>query len=1106
MSRFQVAKFGVIVWGVCLCCAITGVQLLPCAQAGSGERLTYIDLISRLTDLEQLAVLPAAGEKCVQWSSYDRKSKYDQASGKYVDWTANGDGDGIIRKEDGKLVFAEMQGPGVIWRTWSALAKEGHVKIYLDGSTEPAVDLPFIGYFNRKNEPFTRPALVHETARGQNCYVPIPYQKSCKIVAEKDWGAYYHFTYTIYPKGTVLPTFKRQLSDAESKALAKANEVLSKGGLAPAGIASDATTSEKTVTIEPGERFVATQDGPRAITGFCVNVHFDDREDEIEALRDIVLQITWDNEEKPAVWSPLGDFFGTAPGVNSYRSFPLGMNKDGFYCNWYMPYAKSAKFEFINEGNKARTLELKVVQEPLRRPIEQLGRFHAKWHRDAFLPEDPQRREIDWTMLKTQGQGRFCGVMLHVWNPRGSWWGEGDEKFFVDGEKFPSTIGTGSEDYFGYAWCNPTLFENCYHNQTISMGNKGHVSVNRWHITDNVPFQRSFEAAIEKYFPNERPTLYAATVYWYQAAGQSDPYEPVPVEQRKGYWGPIEISKVKGSLEGEDLKILGSTAGDPQRQDMDGFGSNWSGDAHLWWTDAKPGDKLDLSVPVKKTGVYRLKMQLTKAIDYGIVQLYLDGKKLGGPIDLYNDGVVATGVLDMGIHKLDKGEHKLTVQITGANEKAMKSYMFGLDYLLLEETTSGFYLPEEPSYTILDSARDSVRFAVDRTLVPHKQYLCCKSTFVDKSGNVMAWHDFGNLEGPGWAANAVGGAYEIYLFARHIRDPCLPDKAISLLDHVLEDGFIDYKTGFIFSYRDTATSSFCLNYKHNNDWFCPGSTAKVAFQLLIFSDILEGERKDKMRRAATKTAEWIDANVKPAANGWYPRRCKPTGEHYPKSPDGGNDPLFAKSADGLFIIQLFTALTQRGLADYTGGIREKIKVFIQQGGIFGSINHDTYDEHENVAYAVAFRVLRQAANLLNDENIRRFAYDKCLAGLEQFKMTEDRNGCATKGLLFMEKSWDTAYLWENAEAALAYLEAYIDTGNKSYLIDGLTILRAIAKHHHRDTGFLTEGVDWNNHVGKQHHFSEAEYGDIKYTEPLLNNLHIVEPTVLVLKLGGATAG
>ncbi|MEA3225461.1 MAG: hypothetical protein U9Q07_05880, partial [Planctomycetota bacterium] len=249
-----------------------------------------------------------------------------------------------------------------------------------------------------------------------------------------------------------------------------------------------------------------------------------------------------------------------------------------------------------------------------------------------------------------------------------------------------------------------------------------------------------------------------------------------------------------------------------------------------------------------------------------------------------------------------------------------------------------------------------------------------------------------------------------------------------------------------------------------------------------------------------KTAEWLDKNVESTPNGWYPRRCEPSGKHYPQNAYGDSDILFEKSADGLFIIQLNTALTQRGLADYKENVRRKVKVFTEAGGIFGSINHDTYDEHENVAYSVAFRVLRQAAKLLGDETIRDFAYDKCLAGLDQFKMNEDRNGVQTQGLLYMEKSWDTSYLWENAEAALAYFEAYSDTDNKAYLADGLTILRAIAKHHHGKYGFLTEGVDWNNHVGKQHHFDEAEYGDIKYTEPLLNNLHIVEPTLLLVEL------
>jgi len=87
---------------------------------------------------------------------------------------------------------------------------------------------------------------------------------------------------------------------------------------------------------------------------------------------------------------------------------------------------------------------------------------------------------------------------------------------------------------------------------------------------------------------------------------------------------------------------------------------------------------------VKQAGKYRVAMQLTKAVDYGIVQLYLDGAKLGDPIDLYHDGVVPTGLLRMGEHDLSTGEHKLTVEIVGANDKAVKSYMFGLDYVKLD--------------------------------------------------------------------------------------------------------------------------------------------------------------------------------------------------------------------------------------------------------------------------------------------------------------------------------------------------------------------------------------------------------------------------------------
>ncbi len=655
------------------------------------QKLTYVDLVNRLTDLEHLATLPVPGEQCAQWASWDRRSEYDKDSKKYIDWDANGDGGGIIRKEGNDLVFAEIEGPGVIWRTWSALAKDGHVKIYLDGATEPTVDLPFIGYFNRENEPFIYPSLVHMTAQGQNCYVPIPFQKSCKITANGDWGAYYHFTYTTYPKGTILPTFKRQLSPAEKEALAKADERLSHCGPTLPVSRNENVTKHRLVASGGGKAsFTGSSDGPAAIKTLRVTLDPPAGPEDRDLLREWTIQIKWDGEETPSVWSPLGDFFGTAAGANAYESLPLGLTEDGcWYSHWFMPFEKNYEITLTNDGATARTVNLEVVTVPVKDDASKLGRFHAKWHRDAFLPDDPERLKIDWTMLKTKGRGRFCGVMLHVWNPRGGWWGEGDEKFFVDGEKFPSTFGTGSEDYFGYAWCNPELFQNCYHNQTISMNNRGHICVNRWHITDNIPFQKSFEGAIEKYYVNSRPTLYAAIAYWYQAPGQSDPYGIVPVSLRKGYWTPIEVFKVKGALEGEKLQVLKKTAGNARTQEMYGYEGKWSNEGHLWWTDAKPGDTLDLAIPVEKTSSYRIKMQLTKAIDYGVVQLYLDGKKLGDPVNLFNQNVAATGVLDMGVHKLIKGQHTLQAKIVGADDRAVKGYMFGLDYVTLENVTSG---------------------------------------------------------------------------------------------------------------------------------------------------------------------------------------------------------------------------------------------------------------------------------------------------------------------------------------------------------------------------------------------------------------------------------
>ncbi|MFO1513802.1 MAG: DUF2961 domain-containing protein, partial [Verrucomicrobiota bacterium] len=608
----------------------------------------------------------------------------DSKSGKYIRWDANGDGGGIIRKEGDQSVFAEMEGPGCIWRIWSATVKEGHVRIYLDGATEPAVDLPFAGYFDGKNAPFTRPLLVHTTAaNGYNNYTPIPYQKSCKIVADPDWGQYYQFVYTTFPKGTKVPTFKRELSAEENAALDEADRKLRNSG--PRDASNGYARSVHNGPVKANSSVIASKlDGSRAIALIRAKVDLPESPADRDALRELVLQIRWDGEASPSVWVPFGDFFGTAPGANPYRALPCGLTEDGWwYANWYMPFGKSAEVKLINDGKVDRQVQLEVYHEPLKGKAADLARFHAKWHRDEFLPTEIARA-IDWPLLKTSGRGRFCGVMLHIWSPRGGWWGEGDEKFFVDGEKFPSTFGTGSEDYFGYAWSSATRFFHPLHNQTFNSGNcKGHISVNRFHIADQIPFQKSFEGDIEKYYSNAKPALYASTVYWYLAARGDDPYMAVPLAQRADYYVQPVVQKIAGALEGETLKVLSQTGGNPQAQDLTGFGDQWSGDAQLWWTDAKPGDRLELALPVETTAQYELSAQLTKARDYGVVQLWLDGKKLGQPIDLYDPNVVPLSGVKLGAHDLSAGQHQLSIEITGANVKAVKSYMFGLDYVKL---------------------------------------------------------------------------------------------------------------------------------------------------------------------------------------------------------------------------------------------------------------------------------------------------------------------------------------------------------------------------------------------------------------------------------------
>jgi hypothetical protein len=289
----------------------------------------------------------------------------------------------------------------------------------------------------------------------------------------------------------------------------------------------------------------------------------------------------------------------------------------------------------------------------------------------------------DWNYVKAQGKGMYVGDMLHITNPVKDWWGEGDEKIYVDGETFPSHIGTGSEDYYGYAWCCNEPFTHAYHNQPRcdGPGNYGQTCVNRWHIIDNIPYTTSFQFDIEAWHWAECEIAMATTAYWYATPGGTDNFEKPTPEQLVVVTPPPlpEPKRIEGALEGEELAQRSHSGGTVEVQES--VVSSWSAGKQLWWRDANPGDKLVLAFPVEKAGKYEVFAVFTKAVDYGILQLRIDGQPAGAPIDFYNNGVIATPEVSLGTFDLTAGENTLEAEITGKNEKAVPAHMLGLDYI-----------------------------------------------------------------------------------------------------------------------------------------------------------------------------------------------------------------------------------------------------------------------------------------------------------------------------------------------------------------------------------------------------------------------------------------
>ncbi len=505
----------------------------PEATPEPGE-LSVLSLLAEMIDLERLTRLPQARFSAGQTASTDRRSRRPQDGDS---WFANDDfitetQPNLVRVEtrpDGgkRYVLADVAGPGAIVRIWSA-TPAGTLRIHIDDDPKPALEAPMAALLRGEVAPFA-PPLAHVAARGHNLYFPFPFARRCVVTVDdivspdpftgRPIAKLYYQIGTRRYRAEEAPRI-RPYSAAE---LARAAPTIGRVAAAlrdgPPAAARARAVVIPASTVDAGHPSITTITAPAGggeLTVLRVVTH----EREPQKLHSTRLTIAFDGET--TVDAPLIDFFGTGPAWNTYTSLPFTVAGDDLLvCRFRMPFGKQAVVTIARGDAGAIDIAGTAEVAPARFGKDSLL-FHAGRRAREIVRTRPFR---DWHVALLEGQGHQVGTVLDIENPPGAaWWGEGDEKITVDGESFPSLFGTGTEDYFGYAWSTPARFEHAYHAQTAAPGNGfgGLWSMNRFHVLDPIPFARSLRFDLEIWHWTDTTVAVGATVYWYARPGGRD--------------------------------------------------------------------------------------------------------------------------------------------------------------------------------------------------------------------------------------------------------------------------------------------------------------------------------------------------------------------------------------------------------------------------------------------------------------------------------------------------------------------------------------------------------------------------------------------------------
>ena len=403
--------------------------------------------------------------------------------------------------------------------------------------------------------------------------------------------------------------------------------------------------------------------------------------------QEMLLRMYWDGRERPAVEAPVGDFFANSFGQRSeVVSLPVVVeDADSYNCFWHMPFRRSARIEVVNQSDKPISLLYYNIDWIKKDCMEEDRPYFYAQYRQEY----PVRQDEDYVLLDTKGKGHYIGTVLSVRTRSPAWFGEGDEKIYINGEAKASIWGTGTEDYFLSAWGLKTtgtpFFGVPYFDQWGIVG--GHTSAYRWHITDPIVFDEGIKVTFEHYgwiSPDENPQYrshswnerqddYSSVAFWYQSG--------IPTfSARAPHARDRALPNLDRIIAARDYTAEPHHGqGDAVAQTLDLYR-----EGHLFY---KPGQQenawVEIPFSVEHKEPLRLLLVMTHSYDYGTYQASLNGVKLGMAMDLYR-GEVSTREHHLLDFWPEPGPYTLRLECVGKNAASTGHYL-GIESVRLRE-------------------------------------------------------------------------------------------------------------------------------------------------------------------------------------------------------------------------------------------------------------------------------------------------------------------------------------------------------------------------------------------------------------------------------------